>query len=150
MKRREFLKAAIFSTALLASGKAMAIEEGYSGNNKKNLLRLENKETPTALEKKHVPAIDAPGKVKKDEWFEVKVRVGYMTVHPSTPRHWIDEITVLVDGVEIARTDFKVGGVSAPEASFKIRLNKTSTIEAIENCNIHGRWISDPVTVAVI
>ena len=64
--------------------------------------------------------------------------------------YWIDEITILVDGVEIARTDFKVGGVSAPEASFKIRLNKTSTIEAIENCNLHGRWISDPVTVAII
>jgi superoxide reductase len=149
MKRREFLKGAILSTALLASGEALATE-GYSGNNKKNLLRLENREIPTVLEKKHVPVIDAPTKIAKDEWFEVRVRVGYMTVHPSTPRHWIDEITILVDGVEIAETDFKVGGVSAPEASFKIRLNKTSTIEAIENCNLHGRWISDPVTVAVI
>jgi len=149
MKRREFLKGAILSTALVASGEALATE-GYSGNNKKNLLRLENRETPTVLEKKHVPVIDAPIKIAKDEWFEVIVRVGYMTVHPSTPGHWIDEITILVDGVEIARTDFKVGGVSAPEASFKIRLNKTSTIEAIENCNLHGRWISDPATVAVI
>jgi superoxide reductase len=149
MKRREFLKGAILSTALLASGEALATE-GYSGNNKKNLLRLENREIPTVLEKKHVPVIDAPTKIAKDEWFEVRVRVGYMTVHPSTPRHWIDEITILVDGVEVARTDFKVGGISAPEASFRIRLNKTSTIEAIENCNLHGRWISDPVTVAVI
>ena len=149
MKRREFLKGAILSTALLASGEALATE-GYSGNNKKNLLRLENREIPTVLEKKHVPVIDAPTKIAKNEWFEVRVRVGYMTVHPSTPRHWIDEITILVDGVEVARTDFKVGGISAPEASFRIRLNKTSTIEAIENCNLHGRWISDPVTVAVI
>jgi len=61
-----------------------------------------------------------------------------------------DEITTLVNVVEIAGTDFKVGGVFAPEASFKIRLDKTSTIEAIENCNLHGRWISDPATVAVI
>ena len=149
MKRREFLKGAILSTALLASGEALATE-GYSGNSKKNLLRLENRETPTVSEKKHVPAIDAPSKVKKDEWFEVKVRVGYMTVHPSMPRHWIDEITILVDGVEVAETDFKIGGMSAPEASFKIRLNKTSIIEAIENCNLHGRWISDPITVAII
>ncbi len=149
MKRREFLKGAILSTALLASGKALATE-GYSGTGKKGLLRLENPENPTVLEKKHVPAIDAPVKVAKDEWFEVKVRVGFMTVHPSTPKHWIDEITILVDGVEVAGTNFKVGGVSAPEASFKIRLNKTSTIEVIENCNLHGRWISDPVTVTVI
>jgi len=150
MKRREFLKGAILSTALLASGEALATDGNYSGTGKKGLLRLENPEDPTVLEKKHVPAIDAPGKVAKDEWFEVKVRVGFMTVHPSTPEHWIDEITILVDGVEVAGTDFKVGGVSAPEASFKIRLNKTSTIEAIENCNLHGRWISDPVTVAII
>jgi superoxide reductase len=149
MKRREFLKGAVLSTVLVASGEALATE-GYFGTGKKGLLRLENPENPTVLEKKHVPAIDAPTKIAKNEWFEVKVRVGYMTVHPSMPKHWIDEITILVDGVEIARTDFKVGGISAPEASFKIRLNKTSTIEAIENCNIHGRWISDPVTVAVI
>jgi len=25
-----------------------------------------------------------------------------------------------------------------------------TTYEAIENCNLHGRWISDPVTVAII
>ena len=73
-----------------------------------------------------------------------------MAVHPSMPRHWINEITILVDGAEVAGTDFKIGGMSAPEASFKIRLNKTSIIEAIENCNLHGRWISDPITVAII
>ena len=149
MKRREFLKGAILSMALLASGEALATK-GYSGIGKKGLLRLKNRENPTVLEKKHVPGIDVPDKVTKDEWFGVKVRVGFMTVHPSTPKHWIDEITILVDGVEVAGTDFKVGGVSAPEASFKIRLNKTSTIEVIENCNLHGRWISDPVTVAII
>jgi len=149
MKRREFLKGAILSTALLASGKALATK-GYSGIGKKGLLRLKNRENPTVLEKKHVPAIEAPGKVTKDEWFGIKVRVGFMTVHPSTPEHWIDEITILVDGVEVAETDFEVGGVFAPEASFKIRLNKTSTIEVIENCNLHGRWISDPVAVAII
>jgi len=149
MKRREFLKGAVLSTALLASGEALATK-GYSGPGKKGLLRLKNRENPTDLEKKHVPAIEVPVRLIKNEWFEVKVRVGYETVHPSMPRHWIDEITILVDGVEVAGTDFKVGGVSAPEASFKIRLNKTSTIEAIENCNLHGRWISDPVTVAII
>ncbi len=150
MKRREFLKGAVLSTVLVTSGKALATDGNYSGTGKKGLLRLENRENPTDLEKKHVPAIEVPVRMIKNEWFEVKVRVGYETVHPSTPEHWIDEITILVDGVEVAGTDFKVGGVSAPEALFKIRLNKTSTIEAIENCNLHGRWISDPVTVAII
>jgi superoxide reductase len=149
MKRREFLKGAVLSTVLVTSGKALATK-GYSATGKEGLLRVKNRENPTDLEKKHVPAIEVPVRLIKNEWFEVKVRVGYETVHPSMPGHWIDEITMLVDGVEVARTDFKVGGVSAPEASFKIRLNKTSTIEAVENCNLHGRWISDPVTVAII
>jgi len=149
MNRRDFIKGAMLSTVLVTSGKALATK-GYIGTGKKGFLRLKNRENPTDLEKKHVPAIEAPARLIKNEWFEVKVRVGYETVHPSTPKHWINEITLLVDGIEIAETDFKVGGVSASEASFKIRLNKTSTIEAIENCNFHGRWISDPVTVAII
>ncbi|MBW1719721.1 MAG: hypothetical protein JRJ43_09190 [Deltaproteobacteria bacterium] len=149
MRRREFLKGAVLGTVLMISGKALATK-GYSATEKKGLLRLKNRENPTNLEKKHVPAIDVPARLIKNEWFEVKIRVGYETVHPSVSKHWIDEITLLVNGVEVARADFRVGGVSAPEASFKIRLNKTSTIEAIENCNLHGRWISDPVTVHII
>jgi superoxide reductase len=149
MKRREFLKGAVLSTVLVTTGQALATKD-YSSTGEKGLLRLKNRENPTDLEKKHVPAIEVPVRLIKNEWFEVKIRVGYETVHPSMPNHWINEITLLVDGVEVARTDFKVGAVSAPEVSFKIRLNKTSTIEAIENCNLHGRWISDPVTVAII
>jgi hypothetical protein len=85
MKRREFLKGAILGTALVASGEALATK-GYFGTGKKGLLRLENRENPTVLEKKHVPTIEVPVRLIKNEWFEVKVRVGYMTVHPSTPR----------------------------------------------------------------
>jgi hypothetical protein len=47
MKRREFLKGAILSTALLASGKALATDGNYSGTGKKGFLRLENPENPT-------------------------------------------------------------------------------------------------------
>jgi superoxide reductase len=149
MQRRDFLKGVVFGTALLASREAQAIRE-YSGYDMKNFLRSDNRINPSVLEKSHVPAIDAPWKVKKDEWFEVKVRVGYMKAHPSEPKHWIDRIAILVDGMAVAETDFKIGGIFAPEALFKIRLNKTSAIKAIEHCNLHGSWTCDPVTISVI
>jgi len=145
MDRREFIKGAILTAAFFSSGRALA----YAKPRKEGLLKLQNREDPSVLEQKHVPAIESPGQVKKGEWFDVKVKVGFMMEHPSSPDHWITSIKLLVDGQEIAKTEFPVGGVSAPSATFRIRLERTSKIEAVENCNLHGTWISDPVRVAV-
>ena len=145
MDRREFIRGALLTAAFLSSGKTLA----YGKAGKEDLLRLENRDDPSVLEQKHVPAIEAPRQVKEGEWFDVKVRVGFMKEHPSSPDHWITSIKLLVNGQEIAKTGFPVGGVSAPSATFRIRLERTSKIEAVENCNLHGTWISDPVRVAV-
>ncbi|RMG03241.1 MAG: desulfoferrodoxin, partial [Nitrospirae bacterium] len=101
------------------------------------------------LEQKHVPLIVAPEKVKKDEWFDLKVKVGFMKEHPSTPEHWITEIKLILNGRKVAKTEYKVGGVSASEATFRIKLTSDSTLEAVEHCNLHGTWISEPVKVKV-
>ncbi len=58
-------------------------------------------------------------------------------------------IKLLVDGEAVAKNKFKVGGVSPSSTRFRVRLEKTSTIEAVENCNLHGMWISDPVRIKV-
>ena len=152
MNRRDFIKGAVLAAAFLSSGKALA--ERYDElkdvqPRERGLLRLQNREDPSALEQKHVPAIKALGQVKKGEWFDVRVRVGFMKEHPSNPDHWITFIKLLVDGQDVAKSEFTVGGASAPFATFKIRLEETSKIEAIQNCNLHGTWISDPVTVNV-
>ncbi|MBI5664019.1 MAG: desulfoferrodoxin [Nitrospirae bacterium] len=113
------------------------------------MQRLSSKEKPSALEQKHVPGIEAPASVKAGEWFDVKVKVGFMGEHPSTPEHWITKIKLLVDGKNIAKTAFEVGGAAAPVATFRIKLDKTSNIEAVEDCNLHGTWISEAVRITV-
>ncbi len=151
MNRRDFVKNALLVATLAPSGVVLGAEYEKEGSAQQEakLLKLRNRENPTVMEQKHVPAIEAPSRVNKGEWFDVTVRVGYMKEHPSTPGHWITWVKLLVDGREVARTEYEVGGLSWSHANFKIRLQKTSTIEAIENCNLHGTWIGDPVTIAV-
>lgn len=38
---------------------------------------------------KHVPVIESPDKVKKGEFFEVKVSLGKEIAHPNTTEHHI-------------------------------------------------------------
>ena len=147
MNRRDVLKAAVAATGTMISGKAFAGREMHKAGQKVN--RLLNRDKPSMMEKKHVPAIEAPHAAGVDEWFDVKVKVGYLKEHPSTPGHWITEIKLFVDGSEIAGIEYEIGGMSASEASFRIRLNKTSRLEAVEYCNLHGTWISDPLEVKV-
>jgi superoxide reductase len=147
MNRRNFITGVIITTAAVASGKAYAA--GYGSESKKSLNKVADRANPSVSEQKHVPGIKAPNNATINEWFNVSINVGFMKEHPSTPGHWITMIKLLVDGKEAARTDFKTGGISAPEATFRIRLNKKSTLEAIEHCNLHGTWISDPVKLTV-
>ena len=145
MNRRDFMKTAAAGVAaagmFVAPQVVSALEE--------DMNRLEDRKHPTKLEQKHVPAIDLPDNIRKGEAFPVKVRVGYAITHPSTPDHWIDEIRLLVDGKEVSRLYYKTGGITAPSAVFMISLDKDSIVEAVGHCNLHGYWISDPVTVKV-
>jgi superoxide reductase len=148
MDRRKFITGAILSAFVLMSEKALGGQYGHTGNVKLN--RPSNKENPPLIEQKHIPAIETPEKVQSGRWFDVHVRVGFMKEHPSTPEHWITMIKLLVNGKETARSIFSKGGVSASAATFRIRLDKTSTLEAVENCNLHGTWISNPEKIQII
>jgi superoxide reductase len=150
MDRRTFLKTLLTVTSVISAGGLMSVKGAYGDEKKEERInRLVNKERPSVLEQKHVPLIESPSEVDSGEWFIVKVKVGYMKEHPSTPEHWITRIKLLVDGQEIAMTRYHVGGIGSPEATFRIRLQRPVTLEAIEHCNIHGTWISEPVTVKV-
>ena len=110
---------------------------------------LSDKSNPSMLEKKHVPLVSAPSKVKKGEWFEVGVKVGFEVEHPSTPGHFIEEITLIVNGHKVAKLENEQGGLTSPYGFFKIRLDSPSTIQAVAECNLHGKWISEPVDVGI-
>ena len=148
MNRREFIKGAVLTAALVSSGKAFASYEGEESGGGP-LLELKNRENPSVGEQKHVPGIEAPSRVKKGEWFDVKVKVGFMKEHPSTPEHWITSIKLLADGDPIANVTYPVGGAAASSATFRIKVEGNTRLQAIENCNLHGTWIGDPVTVSV-
>ena len=147
INRREAIKGILFTFALFESGKTYAGD--YKNVNTTGIKKLANREDPTISEQKNVPAIEAPEKVNLGEWFDLKVKVGFLKAHPSSPEHWITMIKLLIDGKDIAITNFKVGGKSAPIARFRVKLVKSSTVEAIEHCNLHGTWISDKINIRV-
>jgi superoxide reductase len=147
MERRNFIKGALIAVAAMAPGKILAVQ--YEHDEGKNIQKLLDREKPSALEQKHVPGIEAPASVIPGSWFDIKVKVGFMGEHPSTPEHWITMIKLLVEGKEIARSSFPVGGAAAPVETFRIKLDKTSQIEAVENCNLHGTWTSEPFKITV-
>ena len=149
MNRRQFLKGAAFATALLSTRTSLASYEGSEGAPAGGLLELKNRENPTSMEKGHVPAIETVSQVKKGEWFDVKVRVGFMKEHASHAEHWITFIKLMVDGTYVAKTEYEVGGISSSSAQFRIRLAETGLLYAVAHCNLHGTWLSDPVTVKV-
>jgi superoxide reductase len=93
--------------------------------------------------------MEFPKRIEPGSWFYVHVKVCFMKENPSTSEHWITKIKLLVDGKKVAKTKFEKGGISAPVAAFRIRLDRDSTLEAVEHCNLHGTWISDPAMVKI-
>ena len=147
MNRRSFIKGALLTAAAISSGNALAGE--YKHESKKELNRLTGRDNPSVMEQKHVPGIETPDTVQSGSWFDVRINVGFMKEHPSTPGHWITKIKLLINGSEAAESELKKGGITSSNAVFRIKLDKDAKLEAIEHCNLHGTWISDPVDIKV-
>lgn len=108
---------------------------------------------------KHVPVIDLPVKVKKEENIKMVVSVGKQIPHPNTTEHhiaWI-EVLFLPDGEKfpyhLGRFEFMAHGASAqgpntstvythPEVSVTFKTEKLGIVYAYSYCNIHGLWTS--------
>ena len=94
---------------------------------------------------KHVPYIKAPAKVKAGEPFDVTVIVGKEVPHPNTIEHHIKWIQVYAKQ-EKARSVVHVGTFdlgptyASPKVTFPVILQKSSTLYALEYCNVHGVW----------
>ena len=97
-------------------------------------------ENMTDLEKKHVPVITTPERVKKNEPFEVTIEVGKYMEHPNTPGHHIDFIELYADHTYLVRVHF-TGQVTKPTAKLWISLDHIhSKLRAFAYCNLHGNW----------
>ncbi|MFP4418230.1 MAG: class II SORL domain-containing protein [Chitinivibrionales bacterium] len=106
---------------------------------------------------KHVPVIECPDRVKKGEFFPVKVTIGKEVAHPNTTAHHIGWISVYFhpEGskfpYQIGKAQFDSHGASVDgpdtssvythhEASLSFKTDRPGTVFASAYCNIHGLW----------
>ncbi|MGE5279824.1 MAG: desulfoferrodoxin family protein [Deltaproteobacteria bacterium] len=92
------------------------------------------------LEKKHMPVVNAPAKVKKDEPFEVLITVGAGLAHPNEPAHFIEWVELYCGNTYLGRASYS-GGASYPHAVFKVKLSHAhGPLKVWDKCNLHGLW----------
>ena len=94
----------------------------------------------TDLERMHMPAIEAPAHVHAGEPFQVRVRIGYPSLHPSERSHFIGTIDLCADELVLARADLR-GGNALPDVVFRACLTEPVTeLQVRGQCNLHGTW----------
>jgi len=93
----------------------------------------------------HTPKIEAPEKVKANEVFELKIKVG---PHPNTIQHSIRYIEVYFYEKERKFNPIHIATLTlTPEyaesdVTLKLKLRRSGVIYVIEYCNLHGLWES--------
>jgi superoxide reductase len=101
---------------------------------------VENTQTASDLEKKHLPIITVPKKIKRGERFEVRVEVGKLLKHPNEPAHFIQFIELYADDTYLARMDFTALRTEPIMTTFITLEHAHEKIRAFERCNLHGTW----------
>ena len=105
----------------------------------------------TSMAKKHVPIIEAPNKVKANEPFMVKVKVGGIdgVEHPNTLSHWINWVVLYGGERLISRVEFGAELSDKYEVNLNVTLNETTSLRAQDFCNLHGVWEGKAAKVMV-
>jgi len=94
------------------------------------------------MAKKHVPIIEAPSKVKANEPFAVKIKVGGIdgVEHPNTLSHWINWVALYAGERLISKVEFGSELSDKYVVTLNVTLNETATLRAQDFCNLHGVW----------
>src|SRR3990167_2630833 len=74
------------------------------------------------LEQKHLPAITAPNKVKRDETFSVTIELGKYKAHPNEPGHFIEWIELYSGDTFLFRVSL-TGSLSDPKVTIPVKLS---------------------------
>ena len=149
MDRRRFLQTFLASGALIATNgifkKVNGDELFFKGT------PIFKPEIKTVNGKKHTPYIEAPKKVKRGEFFNVRIITGYYHPHPNLTEHYIEWSSLYINTVEAGKTIFKAT-ISDPDTVFKVKIDTKgkSVLRAFSYCNIHGLWLSFPKEIEVI
>jgi len=108
---------------------------------------------------KHVPVINAPESVQKNEAVDIRATIGKEIHHPNTVPHHIRWVSLffLPEGsdipIELASAQFTAHGDGAPEeeeagvysepsVAVRVKFDRPGTLLAASYCNIHGLWES--------
>ena len=116
----------------------------------KSLLVGVNRQTDanniTDLERQHIPVIDAPELVRRNEAFDVTVQVGDCAPTPRRADHSIEFIDLYADETYLARVQLTPGHVQ-PKITFRLVLCfPFKELRALARCGLHGMWLgSRPV-----
>jgi superoxide reductase len=96
----------------------------------------------TVMDKKHVPIIEAPAKVKANTPFAVKIKVGGIdgVEHPNTLSHWINWVALYAGERWICRAAFAPEMTDKYVVTFSVTLSASATLRAQLFCNLHGVW----------
>ena len=154
MNRREALKVAAVSVAAVTATTMTGCTGGETGTaaagaearmKEEHMNRLEMKaKNPAKMEKgelKHTPQITIGSKDAKG-YTLVEITVGQGgIIHPSTPDHWIDFISLSADGKLIGKNVLEPE-ISRGYSSFAVKLDNVKSLTAKAGCNLHGIWTS--------
>jgi len=96
----------------------------------------------TVMDKKHTPIIEAPDKVKANEPFAVKIKVGGIdgVEHPNTLSHWINWVALYAGERLIVMLRFGAELSDGYVVTINVTLAASATLRAQEFCNLHGVW----------
>jgi superoxide reductase len=105
----------------------------------------------TVMAKKHTPIIEAPDKVKANEPFTVKIKVGGLdgVEHPNTLSHWINWVALYAGDRWIGRAAFAPEMTDKYIVTFSVTLSESANLRAQIFCNLHGVWEGKTKTVNV-
>ena len=106
-----------------------------------NRLRMSfaDPENPTKAELKHTPQIvfEPAG---DDGFVKIDVVVGSQgIIHPATAEHWIDYLTLFVNGQRKAHIENENGEIRG-NAQFWYKLKRGDIVKVESGCNLHGIW----------
>ena len=136
MKRRDVLKVAGIAVAAVAVG-AQATEVTPAMNRMEMKPRDAGK--PTDFELKHLPQITVKDK-DANGYTTVEITIGQGgIIHPSTPDHWIDFITLYADDKLVGKSTLEAE-ISRGVAAFAVKLDNVKTLTSKAGCNLHGIW----------
>lgn len=105
----------------------------------RNVMAIAKQDSITDFENKHTPEITI-GEIDEKGYAKINVSVGSAgIVHPSTEEHWIDFMTLFIDGEKFKHIEIE-NGEGSTKQEFFAPIKKGQVIKVQLGCNIHGIW----------